>query len=162
MRYFNGLQKMGKDGRVRWAIMRSFDIPCGFEEDGGDTLYLRRLRIVQTPFGGIYLHQINEPDKDYDPHDHPFNFISVILKGGYTEAHGLPVDPLHEVRRWGRWSIHRMTTKEVHRILSLDESPTWTLVLVGRRKREWGFWNPVHGFVPWQEYHKVSDGQRRV
>lgn len=167
MRFFNGLQKMGKDGRVRWALMRSFDIPCGFDEQGGDLLYLRRLRIVQTPFGGIYLHQINEPDKDYDPHDHPFNFVSVILKGGYDEIVGDPHKWWQAQTVWrNRWSVHRMPITQAHRILNLHQSPTWTLVLVGPRHREWGFWrrtgsgSPI--FIPWQNYHEVSDGQRRV
>lgn len=150
--------------------MRSFDIPCGFDGQGGDLLYLRRLRIVQTPFGGIYLHEIREPDKDYDPHDHPFNFVSIILKGGYDEIAGYPDkwNASSFIIRRLRGSIHRMPMTKAHRILRLHRSPTWTLVFVGPRHREWGFWQGITSgisdphFVPWQNYHEVSDGQRRV
>ncbi len=49
----------------RWAIWARMTIPC---KDG--LLYLTRLRVVATPWFGVYVHDIHEDDGDRDPHDH--------------------------------------------------------------------------------------------
>lgn len=147
MRFYNGPKKEGKDGRVRWAFMSSFDIPC---EDG--RLYLRRLRIVQTPWFSVLLHEIHEPDSDRHMHDHPFNFFTLILKGGYEEV---VAETLHSNRPkfnvWHRGTFHAMRTHQIHKITHLHQHPTWTLVLTGARTREWGFMTE-QGWVHWEEY----------
>ncbi len=144
----------GKTGdRQKWALLAGLDI--GAEGDP----YLDRLRLVQTPLFGIYLHHIHRPDKDPDPHDHPWSFVSVVLAGGYTET----VWP-DKTRRFrsadrtrGRWSARRMSRRAAHIITSCD-GPLWTLVITGPRRGGWGFWEPAGGgsvqgaFVPWREY----------
>lgn len=160
MRYFKGFQKKGKDDRVRWALFASFDIPCN------DGLYLRRLRIVQTPLFGVYLHEMHAPDSDRDFHDHPFNFVSLVLKGGYRELlQDSRTDPhaAQGVRtvEYGRWSVHRMRTTQGHRIIALKDNPTYTLVLVGRRLQNWGFWTRA-GWIQWDKYHEITGGERAV
>lgn len=116
--------------------------------------YMRRW-IFQHPFGTIRLHNIRQPDADPDLHDHPFDFVSVILRGGYHELVPIPGgSPIHgpfqviEVEA-GCLSFRRST--DAHRIVSLINGSAWTLVFSGRRVRGWGFWSP-DGFVPWREY----------
>lgn len=157
MRYFNGPSKLGADGRVHWALMSSFDIPC---KSG---LYLRRLRIVQTPLFGVYLHEMHAPDDDRDLHDHPFNFWSLILKGGYRERWSRfpSVTHFHQTRSWKRWSFHKVEILEGHSISVLFEVPTYTLVFVGRRQADWGFYTKS-GWIPWDQYHIVSGGERQI
>lgn len=67
---------------TEWAFMRWADIPS---KQSPGQVYLRRLRVAQTPLCGLYLHWINEPDTDRDLHDHPWVFWSLILRGGYSE-----------------------------------------------------------------------------
>lgn len=139
---------------ARWALFERFDIRG---EDG--ELYLRRWRIVQTPWFGIYLHKIATPDKDRDLHDHPWPFLSVVLRGGYDELlHEHPADdamqgyrPLGGLvrRRWLSFGFRRST--DAHRIVRLHRTPTWTLVFVGRRRRDWGFYTE-RGWVQWECY----------
>lgn len=136
----------------RWAFMQKTTIPC---QDGLD--YLVRWRIVQTPLFAIYLHDLLEPDTDRDPHDHPFDFISIILRGGYTERVWPEIREavigLHEliyVRRWLPGSVHKMTMEKAHMITRVRPG-TKSLILCGPRRRNWGFWT-AEGFVPWQEY----------
>lgn len=133
---------------ARWAFMRRFTIYKN------DAIYLDRLRIVQTPWFGVYLHRIEQPDLDRDPHDHPWSFASCVLRGGYTEQfHPAPLvhRDLHvSTRRWSRWSWHRMDVTAAHRIRAVDPR-TVTLVLVGRRRRDWGFHTEA-GFVGWRDY----------
>lgn len=138
----------------RWAFMKPFDI---YARDGSGDVYLHRLRIVQTPLFAVYLHDINLPDADRDPHDHPWPFAAWILRGGYTEevwdspaelATGGTVYSRTLLQR--RWSWHRMNTTAAHMITSIQPH-TKTLIITGPRKKSWGFW--THGgFVPWQEY----------
>lgn len=135
----------GKPGS-RWAFLEGFDI--GIEGDP----YLDRLRIIQTPLFGLYLHHIHRPDRDRDPHDHPWSFASVILAGSYHEkVWPDKTDPGRTfTRSRNRWSLQRMRRGGAHIITSMN-GPLWTLVLTGRRQGEWGFW--VQGkYVPWREY----------
>lgn len=132
----------------RWALFERFDI----NDEKTGALYLRRWRIVQTPWFGIYLHKITMPDKDRDLHDHPWSFLSVVLRGGYDEQLG--ADPvigytLVRTRSWLSVAFRRAT--DAHRIMRLHRTPTWTFVLVGRRRRSWGFYTP-QGYVGWREY----------
>lgn len=135
----------------RWAVWERFVIPC---LDGTD--YLARLRILQTPWFGIYLHDIHKDDGDRAPHNHPWSFVSFVLRGSYTER--LYPDPLmrpeHYVEQTHRrLSAHRMGRVSAHRIV--DASPGLkTLILCGPRQASWGFF--VEGeYVDWAEYERA-------
>jgi hypothetical protein len=106
-------------------------------------VYLRRLRIVQTPWWALYLHFILEPDYDRHPHDHPANFWTFILRGGYQEVLYRQVGGTPLVQTWRRWSLHKMSIRHAHQITLLTPG-TRTLVLFGRRQKGWGFWTE-HG-----------------
>lgn len=132
----------------RWAILRRFTI----SKNG--SLYLDRLRIVQTPWFGVYLHHIARPDLDRDPHNHPWKFASFVLRGGYSEyvysdvAGGLYTC---EKRSWRPFSFHRLGLADAHRIDAVAPHCV-TLVFVGRRVRDWGFWPEDRSYVPWRRY----------
>lgn len=136
----------------RWAVMQRMRI-----SKPGYGLYLDRIRIIQTPLGGVYLHHIVRPDADKDPHDHPWPFGSLVLRGGYQEQFH-PIPNVHintfRVQRWSRWSWHRMGTETAHRITHVL-GDTWTLVFVGRRRRTWGFFKDGTWFS-WDEYEEMA------
>lgn len=48
-------------------------------------LHFRRYRLFWTPWFALYIHRIYKADEDPYPHSHPWNFISLILNGGYIE-----------------------------------------------------------------------------
>lgn len=107
---------------------------------------LTRYRLFKTPRGGLYVHHWHRPDADKDCHDHPWVFWSLILKGGYTEELRRPAtnpSPLLMVRQ--RFSLHRTSLSDAHRVRSL-EPDTWTLLWVGRRQQDWGFY--LHDLGP--------------
>lgn len=141
--------KAGSD--MRWAFLEGMDIGAD-----GDP-YLDRLRIVQTPLFGIYLHHIHRPDRDRDPHDHPWSFISLVLAGGYTEQ--VWRDKLYpssfRTRERRRWTVARMSRRAAHMITGIN-GPLWTLVLTGPRRGAWGFWH-LGEFIPWREYTSQAD-----
>lgn len=131
-----------------WAFMRRFKI---HGVDG--SLYLDRLRVIETPWFGVYLHAIHRPDHDQEHHDHPWSFLSLILRGEYEESQRMGPEHGRYVRcRW--LSFHR--AEDAHRIALLSRSPVWTLVLRGPRRREWGFYTD-RGWVDWRTFLGVTE-----
>ncbi len=122
----------------RWAVWHhQFDLVRASDGER----YLSRWWLVKIPWGGIALHRMGAPDPRATLHDHPFAFVSLVLRGGYVERRR---DPLtlavdeHRVVRRGR--VMRRT--DAHSIRELLRVPTWTLVLAGPHRRKWGFWEP--------------------
>lgn len=138
----------------RWAFWSKMLIPC---QSG--IQYLARLRIIQTPWFGVYLHDIYEPDGDRDPHNHPWKFISIVLRGYYIER--VYSDPggdfgRHQkfvVRRHGRFSAHKMGTTSAHRIVKAAPGLK-TLILTGKRQSGWGFFRDGK-YISWQDYEEI-------
>jgi hypothetical protein len=108
----------------------------------GDPM-LHRWRLLQTPWFGIYVHLIYREDLEPVPHDHPWTFWSLILRGGYTEElHERPGSGSARLVTRHQWSVHRFPLHHAHRIVGVSTHPkTVTLVLVGRKLRVWGFYD---------------------
>lgn len=141
-------------GNVRWAFMKWADIESAIYPG---EVYLRRLRILQTPWFAFYLHFIYEPDLDRDPHDHPCNFWALIVRGGYIERVFDAVrqgDYRSQILTQKRGSIHKMPIEYAHQIISLRPD-TITLCFFGRRQRRWGFWTS-NGFVDYETYQRSA------
>jgi hypothetical protein len=145
---------MAGPGSPRWAFLEGLDVGAD-----GDP-YLDRLRIVQTPWFGIYLHHIHRPDRDRDPHDHPWAFASLVLAGAYQEQVWPDKRDLARSvwRIRQRWSLRCIGLGGSHSIKSIS-GPLWTLVLTGPRRSDWGFWTP-DGFIGWREYISRSEAPR--
>jgi len=111
--------------------------------------YMRRW-IFQTPWGTIHLHHILRSDGDRAFHDHPWNFTSNLLSGGYTELRPAGYNAT-TMRVWPRWSIVRRKATDLHRLI-LDK-PVWTLVFTSKKLREWGFVEDGK-WTHWREYEK--------
>ena len=130
-------------GSVDWAFMRYMDIADG---EDPSLVYLRRLILFKTPLCAVYLHWIYTADKDRHPHNHPMNFLSLILHGGYSQFKKRDV-----------WSHHRwfnlMKKDQFHQITELDRVPCLTLMLCGRRTQDWGFMTRA-GFVDQTTYRR--------
>lgn len=147
-------ETMGNNHSPRWAFMQRLDIP---DTNDPSRVYLRRRRIIQTPWFGILWHHIFLRDSDRDPHDHPWPFASFVVRGGYSEKiYPAPWSTLDYclTRHWKRFSWHIVDTKAAHQVTDVSQN-TITLVLTGRRSREWGFWTSS-GFVQWRSYRQSS------
>lgn len=141
----------------RWGFLSGMDIGAD-----GDP-YLDRLRLIETPWFAVFLHHIHRPDKDPDPHDHPWAFWSFVLCGGYREK--IWPDKREPdlqgclIRKRGRFSRATLSRRAAHIITSIDR-PLWTLVVTGRSygSESWGFW-PGGEFVPWRTYISANGGE---
>lgn len=113
--------------------------------------YLRRRTIVGSEGGmSIYVHHIRQPDADRDLHDHPRPFLSLILRGGYTESIRPSWGSVARERRHRRFGVNVMPRGRAHRIESIRPNTT-TLLFLGPRRGEWGFWTD-RGWVYWRTY----------
>ncbi len=126
----------------RWAFFERFEVPSF---DQPEINYLTRWRVVQTPWAAVYLHRFDSPDSRATFHDHPWNFVSIVLRGGYDEVR--PVTGLRSVR----W-FNRVRTTDAHYIERLHRTPTWSLLLVGRRQRKWGYVRPTEAGYQWTAF----------
>lgn len=133
------------------------DIPS--RANPGNT-YLRRLRIIQTPWFSVLFHKIYEPDDGLYPHDHPWAwFRTFVLRGGYLadeylNYHHYMADRVRRgVHKAG--STHKMNWLEGHQI-TFTYPNTWTLVITGKRMHKFCFWTP-YGKVPYDKMGELND-----
>jgi hypothetical protein len=129
----------------------------------GDRPYLRRWFLIpRNPFLNVYLHHFLRSDDDRALHDHPWHFLSMVLKGRYIEHREGRPETVRIERTAGSIAFRKAGT--LHRV-ELDtevlvgscwtmyryEAPCWTLVITGPKLRDWGFKCP-RGWVPWQYF----------
>jgi hypothetical protein len=113
---------------------------------------------------GVYLHKFVGDDWSLDMHDHPKRFISIGLSGSYREETPTAdwfesdddvVERIDTVYH-APW-IRTFPAHHIHRIALMGGRPCWTLVIVLRHVREWGFWHRGM-FMHWRNY--VQPGNR--
>lgn len=152
--------------RVRdWMLWRWWDVrPKGRP-------YMTRLYLLNTPWRGWKVHWFQAPDPDSDCHDHPWWFVSLVLRGGYVEhrqfiSGGILLGEI--VRYRGRFSIAFRRSRDVHTIRYVQPG-TVTFIMNGPKERSWGFWRtaPIGPadqmeFIPWREYLGVPKNQPEV
>jgi len=98
-------------------------------KDIGETFI--RYTLIKTPWFRVYLHNLIAPIPHPQCHNHPWNFIAVILKGGYLEytvdtgwKSRLPLDILFRPHGW----THNVVT---------TRAGMWSLVFTGPKKYSW-------------------------
>lgn len=112
--------------------------------------YLDRWILNRSDAGVEYLHRFNGPDPNRAPHDHPYDFVSVILDGGYIEETGAG-DATRTVTR-SRGDVILRRAEDPHSITQiLKPGHTWSLVMGGIRFRQWGF-HTADGWIDWETY----------
>jgi len=142
----------------RWAFGRRTEVGS----------YLTRLHLVKTPWFGVMLHWIHEPDPYPDPHDHSVTFWSLCLRGGYDEwDFGTSVRDSYLYRRLPCVTTHRsgqirrISMHHVHSIFSVLPG-TLTLAVHGRASQPWSYYaSHFRGLsyerarrIPWRDYQK--------
>jgi hypothetical protein len=109
--------------------------------------YFYRYIINFGPFA-IRLHNWLGDDDHRAYHDHPYWFLTIVLKGGYTD-----VSPKKETWEYPLDTPIEVVHKDILRIGSIRFRPaefkhsvqdvipgTWTLLISGKPSRRWGFW----------------------
>ena len=123
--------------------------------------YLLRWYVVpRNPWFNVYLHKFLRDDDDRALHDHPWPW----------RRRGLVYRPAtwrHRVALPYAVDEHGHVTPEIRE--ANQKVPCWTLIVTGRRTREWGFWCPQSSkflerrlgkrFVPWREFGDAGCGE---
>lgn len=146
-----------------WAVLERVDAP---DYDQPHLNYMTRWRLLSTPWFGLYVHRINRPDPRPTLHDHPWPFVTLILRGAYTESRGYRATKedttgpivLTLPEMWRAGSVHRMRKTDAHAITVVHRSPTWTFVVVGRRHPEpsWGYWDEAI-YTPFDQHPHAAE-----
>lgn len=102
------------------------------------------------------IHHILRSDSGRAFHDHPWPYLTIILRGGYHE-----VKPVYDKsglyigdsRRWyGPGSILFRKADSYHRLEIPEGKTAWTLFVTGRYQRKWGFLANPTIKIPHTEY----------
>jgi hypothetical protein len=141
-----------------WCVWRWTDV---------ESEYILRLHLVKTPWFAVCLHWIRKADKEPWLHDHPVSFLSLILRGKYTELRKTDDGkPYHKVNRW--FNVVRASRSDRHRII-LARCNTLTLCFMGPKVQEWGFyvWEEIEpgGWIMWKDYYarlKAGEDMRKT
>jgi hypothetical protein len=149
-------------------VKRLLDRIFGVAEEinGGERCptYLYRWKLFGTKKGvAVYLHRFVGDDWSRDLHDHPKRFISIGLWGSYVEHTpcSLPLWWHTHPRTFRAPWIRTFPATHVHRISGpTPERPCWTLVIVLRAVRSWGFWHGLE-WIPWRQYVGSEMADRR-
>jgi hypothetical protein len=94
--------------------------------------YLIRWRL-ELPFGSVRLHHWLAPDDGRAFHDHPWWFLTLVLRGGYSDMNPGGGEHLKAGSVRYRPALHRHTVVP-------DAGGAWTVLITGRPVRDWGFW----------------------
>ena len=132
--------------------------PGGLEDytvtDGTGPVTWRRpiAKLLQLCGIAARVHHILRSDAGRDPHDHPWPYLTVILKGGYFEEcfdeEGAPIDT-----RWrGAGSILFRRANSLHKLRVPSGETAWTLFITGKKQQTWGFKPPGQPKVPHWQY----------
>jgi len=117
----------------------------GCESRGdGDSPYLTRYASPRLGPFRVCLHVFHRSDAD-ELHDHPWGFASLLLWRGYVEQ-----TPQGRKRKWPGMILFRRATHS-HRVELIDGKRAVSLVVMGPRRREWGFFTP-QGWQQWKAY----------
>ncbi len=126
---------------------------------GADDVYLIRYYVVRSKYFNVFIHQFLRSDRD-DLHDHPWNFVTYLVSGSYTENRfnektgkveatrriNAPYnDYMQTVHLRQNVFVYRKATDQHQVVVDQDlkekdkDKAALTLFISGPTKREWGF-----------------------
>jgi len=148
----------------KWLTDRASSYRRNFTEiipspEGED--YLVRRHLVKFPKAKAYLHHILISDADRHLHDHPWDFIIIVLWGGYYEHRP------GGVKKWrGPGSIVLRRAGDFHRVELPEGKTSWSLCFCGPKRKDrskelsvWGF-QTEKGWVDSVTYIRGLEGEQ--
>jgi hypothetical protein len=100
----------------------------------------------------IYVHQFMNDDEQIW-HDHPWTFISLTLAGEYYDDYPPPLQR-RKIRR-GQMIFRGMRYKHRNILDETYKGRTFTLVITGRRKRQWSYYSSHQNKLSTSDYAKL-------
>lgn len=129
-----------------------------FTDGTGPVTWRRPIAKLLQKLGiAVRVHEILASDAGRDCHDHPWSFVTVILKGGYHESRYNAEGQFIGVKYHGPGSILYRPAHTWHRLDVPNGMVTTTLFITGPKKQTWGF-NVKGKKVPYHEYLAEKKG----
>lgn len=122
-----------KAGEPAPVTRTRFGIPR--EEIGApDCPLMHRWTLLDLSAWKLLVHHFLPNASDTDYHDHPRSFLTVVIYGGYTDR-----TPWGVVDALRAGSIRFRDAEHAH-ITTVGPRGCWTVVVMGPKRRKWGFW----------------------
>lgn len=114
----------------------------------------------------VRLHHIRRHDLARSPHNHPYAFHSIVLRGFYVEEQILGVPPMAEGCEWIAFPVrevyhfpfkwHKIARQRYHRITEMSAGCVWTVIVHPRKPKEyeWGYLGEDGKHIPHAEYNR--------
>lgn len=102
--------------------------------------------VLNLGFIAFRLHKWLCSDDLRHKHDHPYHFITCVLRGQYTDV----TNDGEELMTPG--TIRFRKAEHTHSV-KVDKAPCWTIVISGMFFRQWGFW-VKNKFIRREQYFK--------
>lgn len=118
--------------RLRHRLGKHFRLTIGERLGRPECPYLRRWTLLLGLFS-IRVHHFYRSDDARAFHDHPWWFVTLVLKGGYTDRSDRGDDHLRP------GSLRFRPAHHSHTVI-VDPGGVWTIILTGPHRRRWGFW----------------------
>jgi len=128
--------------------------------DGICPIYLHRWTLLATKNFKIYLHHFVGNDWALDPHDHPKRFISIGIWGEYYEDDYADLEN-PKTTLWRAPWIRTFPATHRHRLRMTKRKSCWTICIVRKVEREWGFYWNSKTWMPWKAYVWGGPGKER-
>lgn len=143
----NFMFKPNKKPHIRWGEYLGLD----------ECPYMRRW-VLSAGFFSLRVHHFYRSDDKRATHDHPFWFLTLILKGGYVDiTYNERGEAQCQFMRPGRIALRPANHKHSV-VVGQGYGGCWTFVLTGPSKRKWGFFlrenGEEHRFVGVRQYFK--------
>ena len=94
--------------------------------------FLERFTIFKIGNIHLRLHKLTSKDETTLYHNHPFYYLSVILKGGYDEIIYNPETGKETIKKHKRFSIILRSKNTYHRISEINGNTTTLFLTMGR------------------------------
>lgn len=136
---------------------RQFKVPIG---DISDPLMWRWQIFRVGTLPRVFVHKFLRSDYDRALHNHPWWFVSVLIKGEYFEHtetgvihRKAPSIVYRPITHRHRVELVKDRVPFVHDIHLYRERPCWTLFITGPERQQWGFFCP-EGFIDRDQFHE--------
>jgi len=143
----------------RWWLVHPVEAREEFVHCGKVSWRRPLARLIQMTRWTVRIHEILRSDNDRSPHDHPWSYITVILRGGYWEERPTWVDGLYigmESQWHGPGSVLRRKATDIHKLTM--PGPTLTLFICKKHSQAWGFFPMLDKQkVYWKEYRSSGE-----
>ena len=124
----------------RWWLVPYIGAGSATDIGCGPVSWRRPIAKMLQFFGiAVRVHEILRSDAGRHPHDHPWWFVTIILRGGYIETVYNEQGKLRDVNYWGPGTILFRRASSWHRLTLPEQDSTWTLFITGPKSQTWGF-----------------------